>query len=279
LTLLRKDQNKENEVGDKAKGKISSASTPVARGRDPSPNTITASASTASSATAGKTTPTNHANANTNTTDKAKHDTAASASGPTTTVHFPVPTVTPYDGGNVTVLGGGVKLGGAGAGSGTASRTGSVMSQHRIPYDRARSPSISLASRALNTALSPNEGGPQMGGGGGGGRKPRTRRRIMPTYLGYVGQPGVGGPVPHAFQNMGMMGPPQPSQLGQQVLSASSGTVNTPVTTSSVNNNVQAQTQVSPVIQQVPNKQGPWTGNIGVGIGMPPVRQPLQRLA
>ncbi|KAK1922568.1 hypothetical protein DB88DRAFT_466565 [Papiliotrema laurentii] len=90
------------------------------------------------------------------------------------------PTVTPYDGGNVTVLGGGVKLGGI-------SRPSSVMSVGRNGNDRSRSPSISLASRALTSALGPN-GQPT-------GRKTRTRRRIMPTYLGHLGQPGVGGPM------------------------------------------------------------------------------------
>ena len=94
----------------------------------------------------------------------------------------PTPTVTPYDGGNVTVLGGGVKLGGS-------SRPGSVVSRSRTPHDRSRSPSVSLASRALSSALGPGQSG----------RKARTRRRIMPTYLGYVGQPGVGGPVMGAF--------------------------------------------------------------------------------
>ncbi|ORX39115.1 hypothetical protein BD324DRAFT_311814 [Kockovaella imperatae] len=95
----------------------------------------------------------------------------------------PTPTVTPYDGGNVTVLGGGVKLGGM-------SRPGS-----RTPHDRSRSPSISLASRALSSAMGPGQGN----------RKVRTRRRIMPTYLGHLGQPGVGGPIMGAF---GM--PPMP---------------------------------------------------------------------
>jgi len=94
------------------------------------------------------------------------------------------PTITPYDGGNVTVLGGGVKLGGG-------SRPSSVMSGHRTPMDRDRSPSISLASRALGNAI-----GPQTTGGM---RKPRTRRRIMPTYLGSLHQPGVGGPINGVF--------------------------------------------------------------------------------
>ena len=94
----------------------------------------------------------------------------------------PTPAVTPYDGGNVTVLGGGIKLGGM-------SRPGS-----RTPHDRSRSPSVSLASRALSSAMGP------------GGRKVRTRRRIMPTYLGHVGQPGVGGPVMGAF-GMGAVPP------------------------------------------------------------------------
>jgi hypothetical protein len=95
------------------------------------------------------------------------------------------PTITPYDGGNVTVLGGGVKLGVGG------SRPSSVMSGHRTPMDRERSPSISLASRALGNAI-----GPQTTGGM---RKPRTRRRIMPTYLGSLHQPGVGGPINGVF--------------------------------------------------------------------------------
>ncbi|WVW79292.1 hypothetical protein I302_101259 [Kwoniella bestiolae CBS 10118] len=101
-----------------------------------------------------------------------------------TTLTPSTPTVTPYDGGNVTVLGGGVKLGGA-------SRPGSVISSHRSPIDRSRSPSISLASRALGSATTE----------GGSTRKQRTRRRIMPTYLGHLGQPGVGGPVMGAFQS------------------------------------------------------------------------------
>ena len=99
------------------------------------------------------------------------------------------PTVTPYDGGNVTVLGGGVKLG-----STSASRASSAH-----PVDRDRSPSISLASRALSSATTT-----------GSPRKPRTRKRIMPTYLGHLGQPGVGGPIMGAFQYGGMqpMAPP-----------------------------------------------------------------------
>ncbi|WVQ81516.1 hypothetical protein IAT38_003640 [Cryptococcus sp. DSM 104549] len=123
----------------------------------------------------------------------------ATPSTPTTettiTPRVPTPTVTPYDGGNVTVLGGGVKLGGGGgsASGGPGSRGSSAHGSHRNPLDRSRSPSISLASRALNTALGPNSGP------GGEGRKQRTRRRIMPTYLGHLGQPGVGGPVMGAF--------------------------------------------------------------------------------
>ncbi|KAK4684279.1 hypothetical protein P7C73_g5907, partial [Tremellales sp. Uapishka_1] len=97
----------------------------------------------------------------------------------------PTPSVTPYDGGNVTVLGGGVKLGGA-------SRPSSIMSTSRAPHDRTRSPSVSLAGRALNSALGP--GTPPSSP-----RKQRTRRRIMPTYLGHVGQPGI-GPVMGVFQ-------------------------------------------------------------------------------
>lgn len=105
------------------------------------------------------------------------------------------PTVTPYDGGNVTVMGGGVKLGGGGG----ASRPSSVMSQNRQTYDRSRSPSISLASRALTSALGPNANG--------GARKVRTRRRIMPTYLGHLGQPGVGGPIMGPFGSLQPSGP------------------------------------------------------------------------
>ncbi|OCF41921.1 hypothetical protein I317_04223 [Kwoniella heveanensis CBS 569] len=104
------------------------------------------------------------------------------------------PTVTPYDGGNVTVLGGGVKLGGS-------SRPSSVLSS-RSSHDRSRSPSISLASRALNTAVGPNsnsDGSSTSSGSSGLPRKQRTRRRIMPTYLGHLGQPGVGGPVMGVF--------------------------------------------------------------------------------
>jgi hypothetical protein len=90
------------------------------------------------------------------------------------------PTVTPYDGGNVTVLGGGTKLGG--------SRPSSVMSH------RTRSPSISVASRALNPAVGSNANG-------GGMRKQRSRapRRIVPTHLGQFSQPGIGGPMMSAF--------------------------------------------------------------------------------
>lgn len=36
-------------------------------------------------------------------------------------------------------------------------------------------------------------------GPNGEGRKQRTRRRIMPTYLGHLGQPGVGGPAMGVF--------------------------------------------------------------------------------
>lgn len=273
LTLLRKDVNKENQVGDKAS--LAASASPVARGRDPSPNTITASVQ--STSTAVKTTP----NPPSNSTVKAEPATS------------PIPTVTPYDGGNVTVLGGGVKLGGGG--NGGASRSSSMMSQHRIPFDRARSPSISLASRALNTAVSPGEGG--AGHGGGGGRKPRTRRRIMPTYLGYVGQPGVGGPVPYAFQSMGAVGSSPlgpgpgsaPSQLqpqtqaqtqtqGQGLTSAQAQAQQYSHTHGAHTNIHNQQPMVSTTVQgQVPTKLGQWTG--GVGIGMPPVRQPLQRLA
>lgn len=113
------------------------------------------------------------------------------------------PTVTPYDGGNVTVLGGGVRLGGS-------SRPSSVMSSHRTPIDRSRSPSISLASRALNSAVGPNSAG--------GPRKQRTRRRIMPTYLGSIHQPGVGGPINGVFSQFIGGQPPQSQAFvnGQQ---------------------------------------------------------------
>lgn len=96
------------------------------------------------------------------------------------------PSVTPYDGGNVTVLGGGVKLGGSSRASSAANRS----SANGTPFDRSRSPSISLASRALNTALGPNMGSP-----GASPRKAR-RRRIIPTYLGGISQ---AGPVMGAF--------------------------------------------------------------------------------
>lgn len=133
---------------------------------------------------------------------------------PSTQAQSTTPTITPYDGGNVTVLGGGVRLGGS-------SRPSSVMSAHRTPIDRSRSPSISLASRALNSAVGP--------GGAGGNRKTRTRRRIMPTYLGSIHQPGVGGPINGVFSQFtgpaaGPSGQPQPQQQQQQVyLAQSSG--------------------------------------------------------
>ncbi|GMK55837.1 hypothetical protein CspeluHIS016_0208930 [Cutaneotrichosporon spelunceum] len=90
------------------------------------------------------------------------------------------PTVTPYDGGNVTVLGGGTKLGG--------SRPSSVMSH------RTRSPSISVAARALGTAVGTNANGGTM-------RKQRSRnmRRITPVYVGGIAQQGIGGPMVSAF--------------------------------------------------------------------------------
>ena len=119
------------------------------------------------------------------------------------TVTSATPTVTPYDGGNVTVLGGGVKLGGS-------SRPSSVMSTSRTPCDRSRSPSISLSCRAFNTALSPNTTGSTPTSP----RKTRTRRRIVPTYLGHLGQPGVGGPIIGVFSQFagkvqpGTYGPP-----------------------------------------------------------------------
>ena len=105
----------------------------------------------------------------------------------------PIPTVTPYDGGNVTVMGGGVKLGGG-------SRPASAMALGRTGLDRSRSPSISLASRALTSALGPN-GQPTQ-------RKARTRRRIMPTYLGHLNQPGVGGPIMGPFGQFPAAAPP-----------------------------------------------------------------------
>jgi hypothetical protein len=114
-----------------------------------------------------------------------QHKTPATVTGATPAhTASTTPTITPYDGGNVTVLGGGVKLGGG-------SRPSSVMSANRTPMDRDRSPSISLASRALNSAIGPHTTG--------GMRKPRTRRRIMPTYLGSLHQPGVGGPINGVF--------------------------------------------------------------------------------
>lgn len=112
------------------------------------------------------------------------------------------PTVTPYDGGNVTVLGGGTKLGG--------SRPSSVMSNHRT-----RSPSVSIASRALGNAVGPNSNG---GAPPSSPRKPRTRRRIIPTHIGYFGQPGVGAPVMGAFGAGGAAlkhGPPYQWPHGQ----------------------------------------------------------------
>ncbi len=108
------------------------------------------------------------------------------------TVTSVTPTVTPYDGGNVTVLGGGVKLGGS-------SRPSSVMSTSRMPLDRSRSPSVSIASRALSTAIGPNSIPSSTGAPPSSPRKARTRRRIMPTYLGHLGQPGVGGPIMGVF--------------------------------------------------------------------------------
>ena len=157
----------------------------------------------------------------------------------------------------------------------------------------------------------------------------------MPTYLGYVGQPGVGGPVPYAFQNMpmggGMMGPAQPSQLGQHSTLPSSDSASTvgaspdelaaaappstgPASTAATNAAATATataTATAPTQATTPTlpaaaprafvrtysnpnvpfqpahphahamghmvaKPGQWSG---MGIGMPPVRQPLQRLA
>lgn len=96
------------------------------------------------------------------------------------------PTVTPYDGGNVTVLGGGTKLGG--------SRPSSVYGSR---LDRTRSPSVSIASRALGNAVGPNSNGGTAAAASP--RKQRTRRRIIPTHIGYFGQPGVGAPMMGAF--------------------------------------------------------------------------------
>lgn len=97
------------------------------------------------------------------------------------------PTVTPYDGGNVTVLGGGTKLGG--------SRPSSVYGSR---LDRTRSPSVSIASRALGNAVGPNSNG-GTATTAATTRKQRTRRRIIPTHIGYFGQPGVGAPMMGAF--------------------------------------------------------------------------------
>lgn len=96
------------------------------------------------------------------------------------------PSVIPYDGGNVTVLGGGTKLGGSRPPSSMGSR-----------HDRTRSPSVSIASRALSNAVGPNSNGGASSPGSP--RKHRPRRRIMPTHLGYFGQPGIGAPVMGAF--------------------------------------------------------------------------------
>lgn len=147
--------------------------------------------------------------------------TPAPSAAPSTT-----PTVTPYDGGNVTVLGGGVRLGGS-------SRPSSVMSSHRNPIDRSRSPSISLASRALNSAVGPNSTG--------GPRKQRTRRRIMPTYLGSIHQPGVGGPINGVFSQFIGGQPPQGQTFGNG-----------------------QQQAVSPQMWQ-----GPMAPGMGMGMGMP----------
>ncbi|WVQ93242.1 hypothetical protein IAU59_000307 [Kwoniella sp. CBS 9459] len=159
-----------------------------ARGRTPSPNPGTASdGQTATPST----------------------ETTVAPSPSATSVS--TPTVTPYDGGNVTVLGGGVKLGGS-------SRPSSVLSS-RSSHDRSRSPSISLASRALNTAVGPNSNsdGSSSGSGSGQPRKQRTRRRIMPTYLGHLGQPGVGGPIMGVFGQFAGAGPtPNGSAGGAQ---------------------------------------------------------------
>ncbi|KAL1407614.1 hypothetical protein Q8F55_007047 [Vanrija albida] len=111
-----------------------------------------------------------------------------------------IPQVTPYDGGNVTVLGGGTKLGGG------VSRSSSAMGMRG--HDRTRSPSVSIVSRALNTAVGPNSnGGVPLPASP---RKQRTRRRIIPTHIGYFGQPGIGGPIMGAFGSK----PPQPGAAG-----------------------------------------------------------------
>lgn len=121
---------------------------------------------------------------------------AAKAPTPTTG-GTAIPQVTPYDGGNVTVLGGGTKLGGGGV-----SRSSSAMGMRG--HDRTRSPSVSIVSRALNTAVGPNSnGGVPLPASP---RKQRTRRRIIPTHIGYFGQPGIGGPIMGAFGSK----PPQP---------------------------------------------------------------------
>ncbi|CAD6583066.1 MAG: hypothetical protein TREMPRED_003464 [Tremellales sp. Tagirdzhanova-0007] len=119
------------------------------------------------------------------------------------TVVSATPAVTPYDGGNVTVLGGGVKLG-------DSSRSSSVMSISRSPLDRSRSPSVSFASRALNRAVSPRGDSHFTGSGQSLERKARNRRRIIPTYLGHLGQPGIGGPIMGVFgqfNSNGQQGP------------------------------------------------------------------------
>ncbi|WVF65576.1 hypothetical protein IAT40_000306 [Kwoniella sp. CBS 6097] len=156
--------------------KITPPAHSLSRGRTPSPNPGSGSGAVSDGQTATPSTE----------TTIAPSPTATSVS---------TPTVTPYDGGNVTVLGGGVKLGGS-------SRPSSVLSS-RSSHDRSRSPSISLASRALNTAVGPNSNSDGSGSStttsSGQPRKQRTRRRIMPTYLGHLGQPGVGGPIMGVF--------------------------------------------------------------------------------
>lgn len=116
-------------------------------------------------------------------------------SGKTLTPSTATPAQTPggsiavqrYDGVNVGVLGGGVKLGGGGG-----SRPSSVARQ---PLgERSRSPSVSypysnpLSYGAPASPRKSHFGGVNVPSG------QRTRRRIMPTYLGSVNAPGIPGP-------------------------------------------------------------------------------------
>ncbi|KAL7421365.1 hypothetical protein Q5752_004250 [Cryptotrichosporon argae] len=120
---------------------------------------------------------------------------ATSSSSATDATKPAAPTVTPYDGGNVTVVGGGTKLGA----TPSHSRASSLFGGSRGGGARSRSPSISAGSRALGNAVGANSNGAGAPGAPLAPRKTRTRRRIHPTYLGPFGQPGVGGPVPSAF--------------------------------------------------------------------------------